>query len=64
MFARNSDLPFERDQSTRFLPWIVGTLAAVRGVTPEELAAQTTANARRFFRLSQPVRQVQRVPDE
>jgi hypothetical protein len=36
----------------------------VRGVTPEELAAQTTANARRFFRLSQPVRQVQRVPDE
>ena len=35
----------------RFLPWIVGTLAAVRGITPEELAAQTTANARGFFRL-------------
>ena len=35
----------------RFLPWIVGTLAAIRGVTPEELSAQTTANARRFFRL-------------
>mgnify|MGYP001555375117 FL=1 len=35
----------------RFLPWIVGTLAAVRDVTPEELGAQTTANARRFFHL-------------
>lgn len=36
----------------RWLPWIVGTLAAVRGVTPETLAAQTTANARRFFGIS------------
>ena len=35
----------------RWLPWIVGTLAAVRNVHPEILAAQTTANARRFFRL-------------
>lgn len=26
MFARNSDLPFERDQSTRFLPWIVALM--------------------------------------
>ena len=25
-FARNSDLPFERDQSTRFLPWIVALM--------------------------------------
>lgn len=35
----------------RFLPWIVGTLAAVRGVHPEKLAEQTTENARRFFRI-------------
>ncbi len=34
-----------------WLPWIVETLAAARGETPEALAAQTTANARRFFRL-------------
>jgi len=26
MFGRNSDLPFERDQSTRFLPWIVALM--------------------------------------
>jgi len=38
----------------RFLPWIAGTLAAVRGEHPDRLAAQTTANARRFFRISAP----------
>ena len=38
----------------RFLPWIAGTLAAVRGEHPEWLAAQTTANARRFFRIPPP----------
>jgi TatD DNase family protein len=38
----------------RFLPWIAGTLAAVRGEHPERLAAQTTANARRFFRILPP----------
>ena len=38
----------------RFLPWIAGTLAAVRGEHPERLAAQTTANARRFFRIRPP----------
>ncbi len=35
----------------RFLPWILGTLAAVRGEHPAELARVTTENARRFFRL-------------
>ena len=35
----------------RFLPWILGTLAACRDEHPEELAAATTANARGFFRL-------------
>lgn len=35
----------------RWLPWILGTLAAVRGEHPEQLATATTANARRFFRL-------------
>jgi TatD DNase family protein len=36
----------------RFLPWIVGTLAAARNDHPEDLAHQTTDNARRFFRIS------------
>jgi TatD DNase family protein len=35
----------------RWLPWILGTLAAVRPEHPEELAALTTATARRFFRI-------------
>ena len=34
-----------------WLPWILGTLAAVRGDHPETLARQTTENARRFFRI-------------
>jgi TatD DNase family protein len=38
----------------RFLPWILGTLAAVREEHPERLAAQTTENARRFFRIPAP----------
>jgi TatD DNase family protein len=36
----------------RFLPWIVGTLAASRNEHPEDLARHTTENARRFFRIS------------
>lgn len=35
----------------RWLPWIAGTLAACRGETPEQLARETTANARGFFGL-------------
>jgi len=35
----------------RWLPWILGTLAAVRNEHPANLAQQTTANARRFFRI-------------
>lgn len=35
----------------RLLPWILGTLAACRDENPEELAAATTLNARRFFHL-------------
>jgi TatD DNase family protein len=35
----------------QWLPWIAQTLASCRGETLEQLAAQTTANARRFFRL-------------
>jgi TatD DNase family protein len=38
----------------RFLPWILGTLAAARGEHPEHLAEQTTKNARRFFRVPPP----------
>jgi TatD DNase family protein len=35
----------------RWLPWILGTLAAVRDEHPEFLAEQTTKNTRRFFRI-------------
>ncbi len=38
----------------KWLPWIVGELAACRSETPERTAALTTANARRFFRLPEP----------
>jgi len=37
-----------------WLPWVVDTLAACRDVSPEQLATQTTANARLFFRLPEP----------
>ena len=35
-----------------WLPWIAGTLAACRRETPEQLARQSTSNAREFFRLN------------
>ena len=35
----------------KWLPWIAGTVAACRGVTPLQLAEQTTACARAFFAL-------------
>jgi TatD DNase family protein len=35
----------------QWLPWIGGTVAALRGVTPARLAARTSANARAFFGL-------------
>jgi len=35
----------------QWLPWIAGTVAACRGVTPPRLAAETTACAREFFGL-------------
>jgi len=35
----------------RWLPWILGTLAAARDENPEFLAQRTTENARRFFRI-------------
>ena len=37
-----------------WLPWIVGTLAAVRGEHPGYVAERTTENARRFFRIGAP----------
>ena len=39
----------------QWLGWIVGTLAAARGEHPGFVAEQTTANARRFFRLPPPL---------
>jgi TatD DNase family protein len=38
----------------QWLGWIVGTLAAARGVHPGYVAQCTTANARRFFRIPAP----------
>lgn len=38
----------------QWLPWIAGTVAALRGVAPETLAEQTTAAARAFFGLAPP----------
>jgi TatD DNase family protein len=35
----------------RWLPWILNTVAGARGEDPSLLAQQTTANARRFFRI-------------
>lgn len=57
-----SDAPYLKPRNLRprvkshrnepcWLPWIAGTLAACRGESTEHLAQQTTANARRFFRL-------------
>jgi len=36
----------------RWLPWILNSVSAARGEEPSALAAQTAANARRFFRIS------------
>ncbi|MEM7054716.1 MAG: TatD family hydrolase [Pseudomonadota bacterium] len=38
----------------QWLPWIGGTVAALRGESPTELAQQTTRNAREFFKLPNP----------
>ena len=32
MKARQTDIPFERDQSTRFLPWIVAVMVFLAGL--------------------------------
>lgn len=54
-----TDSPFLPPQDRRgkrnepaFLPLTVGLLAEIRGVSPEQVARETTANARRLFRLS------------
>jgi len=40
-----------RRNEPQWLPWIAGTVAACRGVSPDQLAEETTATARRFFGL-------------
>lgn len=40
-----------RRNEPQWLPWIAGTVAACRGVSPDQLAAETTATTRRFFGL-------------
>lgn len=41
-----------RRNEPAYLPWVAKALAELRGVSLEPLAAETTANARRFFRLA------------
>jgi TatD DNase family protein len=41
-----------RRNEPQWLPWVAGTVAACRGVSPDQLAEETTATARRFFGLS------------
>lgn len=43
--------PRDRRNEPAFLPHIAATVARLRGQAPDELAAITTANARRLFRL-------------
>ena len=40
-----------RRNEPAFLPWVAKSLAAVRNQTETHVAAITTANAKRFFRL-------------
>lgn len=41
-----------RRNEPQWLPWIAGTVAACRGVSPDQLAEETTATAERFFGLA------------
>ena len=43
--------PKHRRNEPAFLPWVLHSVAQARGVEATELAAQTAANARRFFRI-------------
>jgi TatD DNase family protein len=42
-----------RRNEPQWLPWIAGTVAACRGVSPDQLAEETTATAERFFGLTE-----------
>lgn len=44
-----------RRNEPQWLPWIAATLAELRGVGVEDLARETTAAARRFFDIGEPV---------
>jgi TatD DNase family protein len=43
--------PPDRRNEPAYLPWVLRAIAEARGEDPAALAAQTTLNARRFFRL-------------
>lgn len=43
--------PEDRRNEPAYLPWVLRAIAAARGEDEAALGAQTTANARRFFRL-------------
>ena len=41
--------PKDRRNEPAFLPWVLQAIAAARGEDAAQLAAQTSANARRLF---------------
>ncbi len=43
--------PKTRRNEPAWLPWVLATVAEARGTSPNDLARQTTANAKRFFAL-------------
>ena len=49
-----SPRPPSRRNEPAFLPWVAGKVAECRGESTEEVAAYTSANARRFFGLPLP----------
>lgn len=48
--------PKERRNEPAYLPWVLRTIATARGEDADALAARTSANARRLFRLPAPAR--------
>ena len=47
--------PFRgRRNTSAFLPYVIRTIAQIKGIKPEEVEAVTEANARRFYRIGQP----------
>lgn len=52
LLPRTMEKRKSRRNEPAFLPWVLQTVAEVRGETPSLVARQTTQNAARFFKLS------------